>query len=210
MVLKTPKKRPSADQTRAKILKVAQKLFAKKGYAATSISNIAEQAKINQSLIYHHFTDKKSLWRYAKHDLLENYAVYNELKAFDELAENDFKSFLQQILTLRFNFYQKYPDIVRLLNWQRLDPDKKDLQTTCWAAPEQWLRAIKEFQRRGEMRTDLLPEIAMNLMWNAATGYYVDHFPQFEQADQKTRSDYLALTIDCVYRALANINYETY
>lgn len=205
MLLETVKKRPSADQTRNKILKVAQKLFAKKGYAATSISDIAEQAKINQSLIYHHFVDKKTLWRYAKHNLLESYSVYNEVKAFDELAKTDFKSFLQQILALRFNFYDKYPDVVRLINWQRLEPDKKDLQSTCWAPPEKWLKAIKDFQKRGEMRSDLLPEIAMNFMWNTISGYFMDHYPQFVAANQKTKQEYLDLTVDCVYRALANI-----
>lgn len=206
MAIETTKKRPSADQTRAKILKVAQKLFAKKGYAATSISDIAEQAKINQSLIYHHFVDKKSLWRYAKHNLLENYSVYNEVKAFDDLAKADFKSFLQQILTLRFNFYDRFPDVVRLINWQRLEPDRKELQATCWASPEKWLKAVKEFQRRGEMRADIMPEIAMNIMWNSITGYFMDHYPQFISANQKGKQEYLDKTIDCIYRALAHIH----
>ena len=208
MVLEPTKKRPSADQTRTKILKVAQKLFAKKGYAATSISDIAEQAKINQSLIYHHFVDKKNLWRYAKHNLLENYSVYNEVKAFDDLAKNDFKSFLQQILALRFNFYDKYPDVVRLLNWQRLEPDKKELQATCWAPSEKWIKAIKDFQKRGEMRADISPEVAMNLMWNSVTGYFMDHYPQFAVANEKTKQEYLEKTVDCVYRALAHFEPE--
>lgn len=208
MLPKTAKKRPSADQTRTKILKVAQKLFAKKGYAATSISDIAEQAKINQSLIYHHFIDKKTLWRHAKHNLLESYAVYNEVKNFDELAKADFKSFLYQILALRFNFYDKYPDVVRLINWQRLEPDKKDLQTTCWAPPEKWIKVIKEFQKRGEMRNDLLPEVAMNIMGNAVTGYFMDHYPQFAAANLKTKQEYLESTVECVYRALANFDKE--
>lgn len=204
IAVEATKKRPSADQTRTKILKVAQKLFAKKGFAATSISDIAEQAKINQSLIYHHFIDKKTLWRYAKHSLLENYSAFNEVKAFDELAKADFKIFLQQILALRFNFYDKYPDVVRLINWQRLEPDKKELQATCWAPPEKWLKAIKDFQKRGEMRPDIHPEVAMNIMWNAVTGYFMDHYPQFATANSKTKQEYLESTVDCVYRALTN------
>ncbi len=208
MLQTTAKKRPSADQTRAKILKVAQKLFARKGFAATSISDIAEQAKINQSLIYHHFIDKKMLWRKVKHHLLENYSIYNEVKAFDELAQADLKNFLRQIMALRFNFYDKYPEVIRILNWQRLEPDKKDLQHSCWAPQERWLKAVKDFQKRGEVRAAILPEVAVNIMWNAISGYFMDHYPQFSVANQKTKQEYLEATIDCVYRSLAVIKHE--
>ena len=61
MTKETPN-RPSADNTRKVILNAARDLFVKKGFAGTSISEIAKQAKVNQSLIYHHYANKESLW----------------------------------------------------------------------------------------------------------------------------------------------------
>jgi AcrR family transcriptional regulator len=58
--------RTVADTTRKKILDAARKLFVKNGFAGTSISDIAGLAKINQSLIYHHFRDKQELWKGLK------------------------------------------------------------------------------------------------------------------------------------------------
>jgi AcrR family transcriptional regulator len=44
-----------------KILSVALELFAKKGYHATSISQIAQKAKISKGLMYHYFASKEKL-----------------------------------------------------------------------------------------------------------------------------------------------------
>lgn len=198
-------KRPSADLTRNKILKAAQKLFAKKGYAATSISDIATLAKINQSLIYHHFADKKKLWKLVKANLLTNYSIYNEVKAFDTLATEDFQTFLTEILKLRFGFYEQNPDVVRMISWQRLEPERNELQSNCYAPHERWYEVIEKFQQSGELRADLEPELVMSMIWNAVAGLFVDHYPKFEAAgkDSALRKKYLQTIIESTYRALS-------
>ena len=47
--------------SREKILSVALELFAKKGYHASSISQIARKAKISKGLMYNYFASKESL-----------------------------------------------------------------------------------------------------------------------------------------------------
>jgi AcrR family transcriptional regulator len=47
--------------TREKILSVALELFAKKGYHAASISQIAKKAKISKGLMYNYFASKEKL-----------------------------------------------------------------------------------------------------------------------------------------------------
>jgi AcrR family transcriptional regulator len=47
--------------TREKILSVALELFAKKGYHAASISQIAKKAKISKGLMYNYFKNKEKL-----------------------------------------------------------------------------------------------------------------------------------------------------
>lgn len=47
--------------TRSAILQAASRLFARQGYAATSIRQIAEEAGIGKATIYHHFPDKQAV-----------------------------------------------------------------------------------------------------------------------------------------------------
>ena len=49
------------ETTREKILSVALELFAKKGYHAASISQIAKKAKISKGLMYNYFASKEKL-----------------------------------------------------------------------------------------------------------------------------------------------------
>jgi len=48
-------------KTKEKILRVAEQLFAEKGFNGTSIDKIAKAAGVNKGLIYYHFKDKKDI-----------------------------------------------------------------------------------------------------------------------------------------------------
>jgi TetR/AcrR family transcriptional regulator len=60
-----PPSAPTAkgEAARAAILETAARLFARKGYRATSISEIAEQAGINRAMISYYFASKAGLYR---------------------------------------------------------------------------------------------------------------------------------------------------
>lgn len=47
--------------TRKKILKVAKRLIAKKGFASTTVDDIASAAKVNIAVLYYYFEDKDSI-----------------------------------------------------------------------------------------------------------------------------------------------------
>ncbi|GAA3161789.1 MULTISPECIES: TetR/AcrR family transcriptional regulator [Streptomyces] len=48
--------------TRAALLDAAAELFAEKGFAATSIDDIATAARVSKGAVYHHFPDKKAIF----------------------------------------------------------------------------------------------------------------------------------------------------
>jgi TetR/AcrR family transcriptional regulator, regulator of cefoperazone and chloramphenicol sensitivity len=54
--------RPS-DITRDRILKAAERLFAERGYEATSVRTIVAKARVNQAAINYHFAGKDGLYR---------------------------------------------------------------------------------------------------------------------------------------------------
>lgn len=55
--------RPDASETRERVLDVAEALFAEKGFAATSMRDIAARADLTAASLYNHFAGKEDLYR---------------------------------------------------------------------------------------------------------------------------------------------------
>ena len=60
-----------AEATRLAVLVAARWSFGKKGYAQTSVDEIAAAARVTKGAVYHHFADKEALFR----------AVHSEVEA---------------------------------------------------------------------------------------------------------------------------------
>lgn len=57
-----PIKTATSPDYRAKICTVAQALFAKRGFAGTTIREIADQTGVNSGLLYHYYPNKEALY----------------------------------------------------------------------------------------------------------------------------------------------------
>ena len=96
---------------REKILSVALELFAKKGYYATSISEIARKAKISKGLMYNYFASKEKL---LDEIIQEGFNSLAELKYEGERGvdpENQLEEFIDAILDnlySNFSYWQLY------------------------------------------------------------------------------------------------------
>jgi AcrR family transcriptional regulator len=189
--------RPSADATRKKILQAAEKLFVKQGFAATPISQIAKSAGINQSLIYHHFGNKKGLWQQVKHHLLEH--NFDELlNLFDK--EQSFDTFIRELLNLRFDLYQKKPAMLRMIQWQQLEHNEQLFGTDRFSI-DRFLAKISDFQKRNCIRQDLAPIYILNLILSlSAASYDTSRHIQIKTQDEK--ATYLRFIIDTLIKTL--------
>ena len=52
-----------AEATRRAVLAAARSAFGRKGYAQTSVEEIAEAARVTKGAVYHHFASKEALFR---------------------------------------------------------------------------------------------------------------------------------------------------
>ena len=55
------KRQAQADATRRAIIRAARRLFATRGYAATSIDDILARTKLARGALYHHFASKREI-----------------------------------------------------------------------------------------------------------------------------------------------------
>ena len=185
------------DNTAEKILLAARSLFVENGFSATSISEIAKKAGINQSLIYHHFNNKQDLWKKVKEHVLEG---YGQFQPFVFKAETTLRDFLVHIVNQRANLYENNPDLARIMLWQRLEDSNQSLKGGTYASPDEWKEAITTLQQQGKMCANLDPDIIIALIVHAVTGIYLYPSPLFQDADK--RSIYIKTVLDFLDRSL--------
>ena len=58
-----------SETTRAALVAVARELFAQRGYEATSIEEIVRGAEVTRGALYHHFADKREVFRAVYEDV---------------------------------------------------------------------------------------------------------------------------------------------
>src|ERR1041384_5238344 len=90
--------------TRRQILRAALKRFAHSGYAAASVQQIVDYAKVSKPALYYYFKDKGGLFQ-----ALVDQAHDERLRLMQAAVadSNDLKTQLIEILTTTFDFLQK-------------------------------------------------------------------------------------------------------
>lgn len=117
--------RPGAE-ARERLLQAAERLFAEKGYAATSVQEITDAAGVNKALLYYYFADKPRI--YAS-------LVEDGITAFSDVVDGALAS------------PGSYADRLRLLIHRHVG--------LLWQRPN-LLRMVQRSQTTGEVRdTDL-------------------------------------------------------
>lgn len=159
-------------KTKDKILKSALDVFMEKGFAGASISDIAHKAKINQSLIYHHFKNKEDLWQAVKLQAVEG-------ETYDRSDFESFHAFLEYILDQRINLYEKNPHLIRLMQWQALEKDAP-IQSGNPASPHAWLDTILSLQEKGLARKDYDARVILVFIFNAIQALIHDNLGLFK------------------------------
>lgn len=198
MTIKSRTIRPTGDQTRNQIIQAAEKLFANKGFSGTSISMIAAKAKVNRSLIFHHFKNKEELWKAVKSSFADNMGETLEPL---QIAQQGLKIFLKKILTQRFELYEKNPDLARMMAWQHLEENNSALLGGPKITLKEWAKAIEYLQKNGEVNSKLNPELVSIHMAVSISGAFLSRLPIFQFPENKQA--YLQLVINGLHKILS-------
>ena len=109
--------RKRGKKTREKILKVATKLFAKYGFAGTSMDEIAERVGIRKASLYHHFSSKQEIYEeLIKRVFAEIIKIFQVSFSSGDILK-DAENFISKIM----NFILQNEDYVKILLRELLD-----------------------------------------------------------------------------------------
>jgi AcrR family transcriptional regulator len=189
-------RRQIADNTRIKIIKAALKLFAENGFSGTSTQAIAKAARVNETLIFHHFGNKAELWKKVKENVVNTIA----LETLDP-SPSSLSIFLGTIIQQRLTAYQQEPHLLRLMQWQRLESKTPILAGGNILAPINWVTPIKFLQQRGKIRKDFSPEIIMTWLLASINALILDNMTSLRE--EKNRQEYIACLLEGFERALS-------
>ena len=188
------KRRVNGDVTRLKILRSARKLFAKQGFAATSIQRIALEAGVNQSLIPHHFGNKEALWKSVKLTFIEAEGEVGEYQL------SSLKGFLNQVIYQRFEIYSKNPDLVRMMQWQRMEPKSKQVIGGNQLAPSAWSAPIDQLKKAGLIKSKQKTESLIVMIASLVDGVTMPGVPYCKTHEEKEK--YLEFLVDSLVKIL--------
>src|SRR4051794_23531498 len=148
----------AAEEKRRLIRDAAVRVFARKGYHASRVGDIAEEAGVAHGLLYHYFSSKEELletvFRDTWSELLEAFARVEES---GEAASEQ----LRQVAAILLRSWRHDPDLVRVLvreiGRSQTLPDRVDEISAVFRAIE---RIVERGQAAGELRDDVTPRIA--------------------------------------------------
>ncbi len=108
-------KKPPQETTSQKILNMALKLFVKKGYHGTSISDISKATKLTKGAIYFHFKNKDALLK----SVLQEFERMYLNKMIEEVESQEGRAIdkMRHLLRFSLNFVPNNEDLcISLLN----------------------------------------------------------------------------------------------
>lgn len=107
----------TAEHTRHTILVAALQIFARQGFEATGMRDIAIAAGTTHSLIRHHFGSKEGVWQAVVSKAFHEFAtvMYASAQVDDNTASNEPVAILQRIVRAFLHICAHSPEIVQLI-----------------------------------------------------------------------------------------------
>ena len=161
-----------AQDSRDEILQAAIRLFARRGFHETSMSEVAREARVSKALIFWHFKTKEELFLAVLNRLLEPYLIdfAEELSALDERAQ------LHRLVESYLLFVRDNAASVRFFLGQLLHGEEvpEELSAQVMRLYQAYRELMVDIVRRAQDKQlcarDIAPEAAAQFMISALNG----------------------------------------
>nr|WP_246238563.1 TetR/AcrR family transcriptional regulator [Acrocarpospora corrugata] len=157
----------TASERRDHLVKLAAELFARKGFQATTVREIAEEAGILSGSLYHHFDSKETIVDEVLRTFLED-LVARYRGALQ--TESDPRTVLSEMVRIGFGTLEPHRAAITVMqnDWSYLRslPDNRfDYLVKAEDEVERmWVEQIKRGQALGQFRGDVDPKLTYRMI----------------------------------------------
>jgi AcrR family transcriptional regulator len=169
------------DNTKGCLIKAAQSLFAKLGFAATSVKQIADDANVNVSLVSYHFGGKEGLYKACLESEVENVTSFFDKYVSSFASKEEYKlklkMFIEDIVNRNLEATDVSCIIRRDIEMDPIDPVIFDVfKKTIVPLFEKLIVFIQKGQEANYLRSDLEPkQICVLFMGGIQHSIRTDH-----------------------------------
>ena len=190
-----------AERKRNEILQAGLKVFARKGFHAATMDDIALELEATKGFLYYHFRTKEELLQAA----LSDEALLDRVDAaFQEAARLSLPEGLRDIALRLFQLFLQERHLVRFLHVQALLSTQeaqviyRTVLKRLYAAAT---RLVRRYQTTGEVRSEVDAEAVGRSMIDHATVHFIES--EVFGADAAESARYVESLIDVLLRGIA-------
>jgi TetR/AcrR family transcriptional regulator, fatty acid metabolism regulator protein len=171
MRMKKRKTLQAGNKKRQLILKVANEVFAEKGFQETTISQIAQKASIAEGSIYDYFKSKEDLLFSIPEERMEKFlsGLRAHLKGIKGAPSK-----LRKLIWYQLDFYERNPDYTRILLLD-LRQNPRFNQSRAYRMIRQYSKIILEIIEEGKKEKEIRKEVDPYLLRDLLLGA-LEHF----------------------------------
>ena len=172
----------AVEDKRRQLLDAAVRVFARKGFHASRVGDIAEEAGVAHGLLYHYFKSKDQVLEAVFH---ENWSVLLARIASVEETDEPAPDQLRHIATIVLRTWLHLPDVVRVVIREfGRSPELAERIGDLAQPIDAIQRVIERGIRRGEFRKDVDPVFAAAVVYGSIdellTGWVLGRLPAGE------------------------------
>lgn len=168
MVGATRTKQEQSSERREEILAIAARLIARRGYSATTVRDIAEEAGILSGSLYHHFASKEAMLEEILHGFMDRL-----LTRYDEIATSvtDPRAGIDALIECSFETIDREPAAVGLYQneaaFLATQPGFEFLATDSERIAKIWIDQLRSGQESGVFRAEGDPAVTYRFIRDA-------------------------------------------
>jgi TetR/AcrR family transcriptional regulator, fatty acid metabolism regulator protein len=170
------------EEKRRLLLDAAVRVFARKGYHASRVGDIAEEAGVAHGLLYHYFDSKEDVLRTVFRETWR--ALIDTIRSVEEAGDPP-REQLRKVAEILLRSWRREPDLVRVLvlevtRSQHLRGEMDEIVESFAAIQE----IVERGQADGSIRADLDARLASYVFYGAVeellTGWVLGRLPDSE------------------------------
>ena len=161
------------ERTRQAVLQAAYELFLEKGYAATSMRQVAERSGLALGGIYNHFSNKEAIFSEL---IIDRHPFHQVLPLLQAAPGDTIEEFVRNAAGRMLGELGRRPDFIKLMFIEMVEFDGRDFPEMFKVVFPQILPLIQRFQDGQDRLRSIPPFILFRAFLGLFFSFYMTEF----------------------------------